>query len=82
MSADGARVGRRHVATGQPAPVRWPEGAYHEQAMSPERATMTDRIAFSEMAVRVFGLFFEHHFLPEERVVGGGVDTHWIPWPD
>lgn len=53
-----------------------------QEAMLPSTATMKDRVAFSEMAVRVFGLFFEHHFLPEQRAVGGGADTAWIPWPD
>lgn len=52
-----------------------------KEAMLPPDVTMKDRIAFSEMAVRVFGLFFEHHFLPEERVVGGGADTEWMLWP-
>lgn len=51
------------------------------EAMLEPNPTMKDRIAFTEMAVRVFGLFFEHHFVPEQRAVGGGADTEWIPWP-
>jgi hypothetical protein len=53
-----------------------------QEAMLPSTVTMKDRVAFCEMAVRVFGLFFEHHFLPPARAVGGGADTAWIPWPD
>ncbi len=52
-----------------------------EAMLSPD-VTMKDRIAYSEMSVRVFGLFFEHHLLPHERAVGGGADTGWIPWPE
>jgi hypothetical protein len=52
------------------------------EAMLPAGATMKDHVAFSEMAVRVFGLFFEQYVLPEERAVGGGADTEWIPWPE
>lgn len=52
-----------------------------EAMLPPDPTTIQDRIAFSEMAVRVFGLSFEHHFLPEERVVGGGADSDWIRWP-
>jgi len=53
-----------------------------QEAMLPETTTMKDRVAFSELAVAVFGLFFEHYFLPQERAVGGGADTEWIPWPE
>jgi hypothetical protein len=33
------------------------------------------------MAVEVFGSFFSHYYEPEDRVVGGGVDMEYIPWP-
>jgi len=39
------------------------------------------RVAFCKMAVEVFGSYFTQHYLPEERVVGGGVDVAYIPWP-
>lgn len=44
--------------------------------------TLQDRVAYSEMAVRLFGLFFDHHYRPEWRAVGGGADTEWVPWPE
>ena len=39
------------------------------------------RVAFCKMAVEVFGVYFTHHFFPEDRAVGGGVDVAFIPWP-
>ncbi len=39
------------------------------------------RVAFCKMAVEVFGSYFTHHFDPEDRIVGGGVDIGSIPWP-
>ena len=39
------------------------------------------RVAFCKMAVEVFGAYFTHHHVPEDRVVGGGVDVAYIPWP-
>lgn len=48
----------------------------------PETPTMDSRIAFCEMAVKLFGSFFEHHYLPEYRGVGGGADSVFIQWPD
>lgn len=44
--------------------------------------TIEDRARFCEMAVRVYGLFFEQYYRPKHRTVGGGADTEWIPWPD
>jgi hypothetical protein len=39
------------------------------------------RVAFCKMAVETFGSYFTHHYDPDERVVGGGVDAVFIPWP-
>jgi len=46
----------------------------------PENPDLMDRVAYCRMAVRMFGGFFEHFYLPHERVVGGGVDSGSIPW--
>jgi hypothetical protein len=40
------------------------------------------RVAFCKMAVEAFGSYFTHHFFPEDRVVGGGADAVFIPWPE
>lgn len=40
------------------------------------------RVAFCKMAVEVFGSYFTHHYYPEDRAVGGGVDVAFIPWPE
>jgi hypothetical protein len=40
------------------------------------------RVAFCKMAVEVFGSYFTHHYDPEDRAVGGGVDVAFIPWPE
>ncbi len=53
-----------------------------EQSLLPAGSPMSDQVAFSKMAVRIFGVFFEHYFLPQGRAVGGGVDTEWMPWPE
>lgn len=39
------------------------------------------RVAFCKMAIEVFGSNFTHHYDPDERSVGGGVDVVFIPWP-
>lgn len=39
------------------------------------------RVAFCKMAVEVFGSYFTHHYDPDERYVGGGVDVVFIKWP-
>lgn len=33
------------------------------------------RIAFCKMAVEVFSAYFTHHHIPEDRIVGGGIDV-------
>lgn len=38
-------------------------------------------VAFCKMAVEVFGSYFTHHYDPDERSVGGGVDVEFVPWP-
>ena len=43
---------------------------------------LASRVAFCKMAVEVFGSYFTHHYLPADRVVGGGVDAVYLPWPD
>ena len=40
------------------------------------------RVAFCKMAVEVFGAYFTHHYFPEDRLVGGGIDVAYIPWPE
>ena len=44
--------------------------------------TTNDRIAFCMMAVNLYSSFFEHHFKPGERGVGGGADCEFLPWPE
>lgn len=53
-----------------------------EQQILAGRPTIQDRATFCEMAVRLYGLYFEQYYLPKRRMVGGGADTEWIPWPD
>jgi hypothetical protein len=48
----------------------------------PETSTLADRVAYCKMAVELFGSFFQHHFLPSYRSVGGGVDAEWVAWPE
>lgn len=48
----------------------------------PRLPGLDQRVAYCKMAVEVFGSFFTHHYLPEDRIVGGGVDSLDIPWPD
>ena len=31
--------------------------------------------------VLAYGAFYEAFFDPDQQVVGGGADVHWIPWP-
>ncbi len=40
------------------------------------------KTAYCKMAIEVFGSYFTHHCIPEDRPVGGGVDVVKIPWPD
>jgi hypothetical protein len=53
-----------------------------KQGYLPEGQSLDQRIAYCKMAVQLFGSFFEHHFRPEYRVVGGGVDVGYVPWPE
>lgn len=41
-----------------------------------------DRVAFCRMAVELFGSYFTYNNFPEDRVVGGGSDAVYIPWPE
>ncbi len=40
-----------------------------------------ERIAFCKMAVEVFSAYFIHHHIPEDRIVGGGIDCVYSAWP-
>jgi hypothetical protein len=40
------------------------------------------RVAFCQIAVELYGSYFTHFHFPEDRVVGGGSDAVYIPWPD
>jgi len=53
------------------------QGGYLQEGQS-----LAQRIAYCKMAVQLFGSFFEHHFRPEYRFVGGGVDVGYVPWPE
>lgn len=55
--------------------------ALQDAGFAPSASGLNQGIAFSNMAVEVFGSFFTHYFLPEDRAVGGGVDVAYIPWP-
>jgi hypothetical protein len=52
-----------------------------DEGLAPRFPGLDQRIAYCKMAVDVFGSFFTYHFPPEYRVVGGGVDAAYIPWP-
>ncbi len=55
--------------------------ALQVEGFAPNSSGLNQRIAFCKMAVEVFSSFFTHYYPPEERAVGGGVDTVYIPWP-
>lgn len=48
----------------------------------PKATGLGARVAFCKMAVEVFGSYFTHHYDPEDRLVGGGVDVVYVPWPE
>jgi hypothetical protein len=56
--------------------------AVHGAGFGPTATGLGTRVAFCKMAVEVFGSYFTHHYDPDERVVGGGVDVVSIPWPE
>ncbi len=37
--------------------------------------------AYAKMAIELHALYYKHTLLPNQRVVGGGVDMRSIPWP-
>ncbi len=53
-----------------------------EAGFVPKASGLGARVAFCKMAVEVFGSYFTHHYDPEDRAVGGGVDVVFIPWPE
>jgi len=53
-----------------------------DAGFGPKATGLGARVAFCKMAVEVFGSYFTHHYDPEDRVVGGGVDVAFIPWPE
>jgi hypothetical protein len=55
--------------------------ALRESRVLPTTPSLRDRASFSVMAVRTFGLFYEHHFPLHQRGVGVGADTVSMPWP-
>lgn len=56
--------------------------AVRDVGLLPAHQDLTQRVAYCQMAVALYGSFFEHHVPPEYRIVGGGVDASFIPWPD
>ena len=56
--------------------------AIRDAGFGPKAPGLGARVAFCKMAVEVFGSYFTHHYDPAERVVGGGVDVAFIPWPE
>jgi len=52
-----------------------------DSGFAPKFTGLGARAAFCMMAVEVFGSYFTHHFSPEDRVVGGGVNIAAVPWP-
>lgn len=55
--------------------------AVQDNGFGPPATGLGSRVAFCKMAVDAFGSYFTHHYYPEDRVVGGGVDAVYIPWP-
>ncbi|MGB2809447.1 MAG: hypothetical protein WBC22_17025 [Sedimentisphaerales bacterium] len=53
-----------------------------DAGFGPKATGLGARVAFCKMAVEVFGSYFTHHYDPEDRAVGGGVDVAFIPWPE
>lgn len=75
---NGAKLGAFNTFKG----VIWHSlRALQDAGFVPRPSALDQRIAFCKMAVEVFGSFFTHYYPPEERAVGGGVDTVYIPWP-
>ncbi|MHC4479002.1 MAG: hypothetical protein ACYTEL_25530 [Planctomycetota bacterium] len=53
-----------------------------DEGFAPRFPGLGQRVAYCKMAVDVFGSFFTYHYGPDERVVGGGVDAAYVPWPE
>jgi hypothetical protein len=53
-----------------------------DAGFGPKFSGLGARVAFCKMAVEVFGSYFTHHYDPDERIVGGGVDVAFVPWPE
>ena len=47
-----------------------------------ETSGINTRVAFCRMAVELFGSYFTYHKYPEDRIVGGGSEAVYIPWPE
>jgi hypothetical protein len=52
-----------------------------DNGFAPTTSGINARVAFCKMSVELFGSYFTHHYDHEERVVGGGADAMYIPWP-
>jgi hypothetical protein len=44
--------------------------------------TLSDWIIYAKMAVELHGSYFRNAYVPDKRVVGGGADVCYIPWPE
>jgi hypothetical protein len=53
-----------------------------QHGFAPRLTGLGARIAFCKMSVELFSSYFTHHCLPEDRIVGGGVDAVYAPWPE
>jgi hypothetical protein len=74
---NGANIGAFNVFKG----VIWQSlNAIEEAGFAKHFSGIDARIAFCKMAVEVFGIYFTHHYFPDERYVGGGVDVVFIEW--
>jgi hypothetical protein len=44
--------------------------------------TLSDWIIYAKMAVELHGSYFRNAYVPDKRVVGGGAEVCYIPWPE
>jgi hypothetical protein len=47
-----------------------------------EISGINSRVAFCRMAVELFSSYFTYYKFPEDRIVGGGSEAVYIPWPE
>lgn len=47
----------------------------------PAQPSLENLEAYCRMAVQTYDVFMREHYVPQERYVGGGVDSVSIPWP-